>query len=86
MFEYGGICVFGAPHSWMICDEFYLSTGPGVGRGFLGFALAPGAEHVGSWGDRVRVTGHFDDPAAARMVAQWLASEILAIDLDSPGD
>jgi hypothetical protein len=29
---------------------------------------------------------HFDDPAAARMVAQWLASEILAIDLDSPGD
>lgn len=66
MFEYGGICPFGAPHSWMICDELYLSTGPGVGRGFLGFALAPGAEHVGSWGDRVRVTGHFDDPAAAR--------------------
>jgi peptidoglycan/LPS O-acetylase OafA/YrhL len=29
---------------------------------------------------------HFDDPGAARMVAQWLASEILAIDLDSPGD
>jgi hypothetical protein len=29
---------------------------------------------------------HFDDPEAARMVAQWLASEVLAIDLDAPGD
>jgi hypothetical protein len=65
-FEYGGICQFEDPHAWMLCSEFYLATGPGLGGGYVGFGLAPGAEHVGSWGDRVRVTGHFDDPAAAR--------------------
>ena len=65
-FEYGGVCPFEDPHAWMLCEEYYLATGPGVGGGYVGFGLAPGADLVGSWGDRVRVTGHFDDPAAAQ--------------------
>jgi hypothetical protein len=64
-YEYGGTCPFGAPYDWMVCWDYHVATGPGPGRDFLNFGLAPGARYVGDAGDRVRVTGHFDDPAAA---------------------
>ena len=50
---------------WMVREDWHVATGPGPGRDFLNFGLAPGARYVGEAGDRVRVTGHFDDPAAA---------------------
>jgi hypothetical protein len=67
--EYGGVCFFGAPHSWMECEDYYLASGPGSSPGFLRYALAPDARldkglQPGSSGTHVRVTGHFDDPAA----------------------
>ena len=65
-YEYGGTCPFGAPYMWMVCDDYHVATGPGPGRDFLDFGLAPGARYVGDAGGRVRVTGHFDDPAAAQ--------------------
>ena len=65
-YEYGGTCPFGAPYDWMVCWDYHVATGPGPGRDFLDFGLAPGARYVGDAGDRVRVTGHFDDPAAAQ--------------------
>ena len=64
-YEYGGVCPFGEPYMWMVCDDWHVATGPGPGRQFLSFGLSPGARYVGKAGDRVRVTGHFDDPAAA---------------------
>ena len=65
--EYGGICEFGAPHSWMICEDYWLATGPGPSPGLVQYALAPDAKvdkGAQRWGKHVRVTGHFDDPAA----------------------
>jgi hypothetical protein len=68
MREYGGVCMFGVPHSWMVCDDFWLASGPGASPGWLGYARAPDArieKGADSWGRHVRVTGHFDDPASA---------------------
>lgn len=64
-YEYGGTCPFGAPYDWMVCWDFHVATGPGPGRDFLDFGLAPGVRYAGEAGGRARVTGHFDDPAAA---------------------
>jgi hypothetical protein len=67
MREYGGICEFGPPHSWMICEDYWLASGPGTSPAWLDYAFAPNArvaKGADSWGRHVRVTGHFDDPAA----------------------
>ena len=68
--EYGGICYFGAPHSWMICDDRWLASGPGGTPGYLHYGLAPGVRMPKgldtAGGAHVVVTGHFDDPAAGQ--------------------
>lgn len=66
--EYGGTCPFGAPYDWMICWNYWLASGPGPSPGHLNYGLAPDAKvdkDVETSGAPVRVTGHFDDPAAA---------------------
>jgi len=65
--EYGGTCPFGAPYDWLVCWETKLASGPGPRAGILGHADAPSARSDNGikWGSHVRVTGHFDDPAAA---------------------
>ena len=69
--EYGGTCPFGAPYAWIRCWNYWLASDLGPSPGFLNFGWAPGARdrrgvNEGSGGAHVRVTGHFDDPAAAR--------------------
>ena len=69
--EYGGTCPFGSPYDWMLCWNYWLATGPGQSPGYLNYGLHPDARldkglDPASWGAHVRVTGHFDDPAAAQ--------------------
>ena len=65
--EYGGTCPFGPPFTWMLCEDYWLASGPGASPGWFQYAFAPGArvdKGADNWGRHVRVTGHFDDPAA----------------------
>ena len=69
--EYGGVCPFGKPYTWLMCEDYWLASGPGPSPGYLNYGLAPKARLAdglgpGSWGAHVRVAGHFDDPAASR--------------------